>query len=90
MTRLGGAIFEEAERLRDFLAERGFRPYRDFEIVTVTLSDGALEIDPFGQLERLRPTLEAFANARGFWLLPFDPYAGTLSLVREGAFPFAE
>jgi hypothetical protein len=84
MTTLSGRIFEDAEELREYLADRGLRPYEDFEILTATISDGALEVDPCGNLEELRPHLEAFANRLGYWVFPFDPETGTVSLVRMG------
>ncbi len=84
MTATNGAIFEDAERLSQHLADQGFRPYEDFELLTVTLSDGALEVDPYGQLEKLQPHLESFGNALGFRVFPFDPESGTISLRRGG------
>ncbi len=84
MTATNGAIFEDAERLSQHLANQGFRPYEDFELLTVTLSDGALEVDPYGQLEKLQPHLESFGNALGFRVFPFDPESGTISLRRGG------
>ena len=83
MTALSGAIFEDAERLSEHLEGEGFRPYEDFEILTVTLSDGALEVDPCGRLEELRPYLESFGEERGYVLFPFDPETGTISLHRR-------
>ncbi len=80
MTALSGAIFEDAERLSQHLADQGFRPYEDFELLTVTLSDGALEVDPYDQLEKLRPHLESFGNALGYRVFPFDSESGTISL----------
>ena len=84
MTSTSGAIFEDAERLSQHLADQGFRPYEDFELLTVTLSDGALEVDPYGQLEKLQPHLESFGNALGYRVFPFDPESGTISLRRGG------
>ena len=80
MTALSGAIFEDAERLSHHLADEGFHPYEDFELLTVTLSDGALEVDPYDQLDKLRPHLESFANALGYRVFPFDSEKGTISL----------
>ncbi len=82
MAALSGAIFEDADRLQEHLLAAGLRPYEDFEILTVTISDGALEIDPCGRLETLIPHLERFAIERGYWCFPFDKVTGTLSLVR--------
>lgn len=84
MTALSGAIFEDAERLSQHLAEHGFRLYADFELLTVTLSDGALEVDPYDQLEKLRPHLESFGTALGYRVFPFDSDSGTISLRRCG------
>ena len=84
MTATNGAIFEDAERLSQHLTDQGFRPYEDFELLTVTLSDGALEIDPYGQLEKLQPHLESFGNALGYRVFPFDVESGTISLRRCG------
>ena len=82
MQQLSGSLFEDAERLRAHLSDRGFRPYEDFEIITVTLGDGSLEIDPCGRLDELRPHLESFAAALGYWVFPRDIETGTVSLVR--------
>lgn len=84
MAALSGAIFEDAERLSHHLADQGFLPYEDFELLTVTLSDGALEVDPYDQLEKLRPHLESFGNALGYRVFPFDSERGTISLRRCG------
>ena len=46
----------------------------------MTLSDGALEVDPYDQLEKLRLHLESFGNALGYRVLPFDSESGTISL----------
>ncbi len=91
MAALIGTIFEDAERLSHHLADQGFHPYQDFELLTVTLSDGALEIDPRDQLEKLRPHLESFGDALGYRVFPFDSERGTVSLRRcGGAIPFDE
>lgn len=85
MIRFCSSIFEDAESLLEHLAAQGFRPYVDFEILAATISDGVVEVDPHGELEKLRPHLETFARAQGFWMLPFDPESGTISLQREDA-----
>jgi hypothetical protein len=84
MHSLDAEIFQDAERLEDALAESNFVPYIDFEIITVTLSDGALELDPKGNLKLLMPALEAFAEDNGYRVRPFDPDMGTISLTRSG------
>jgi len=76
-------VFEDAEKLQDWLARHEQRPYVDFEILTVTLSDGALELDPMGNAETLRPLLEDFARDNGYSVNPFDPETGTISLLRS-------
>ncbi|HLU47358.1 MAG TPA: hypothetical protein VK116_04715 [Planctomycetota bacterium] len=82
MTRLDGTIFGDAEKLQEHLAAQGLRPYDDFEILTATIADGALEIDPCGRLEILGPHLDSFAATFGYWVFPFDPVNGTVSLIR--------
>lgn len=74
--------FEDADRLQDLLADCDFLPYIDFEIITVTLSDGALEVDPKGNLPALLPHLRDFAGRRGYRVCPLDPDTGTVSLLR--------
>ena len=73
---------QDAENLQDWLARHELRPYVDFEILAVTMSDGALELDPMGNAETLRPLLEGFAQDHGYNVNPFDPEAGTISLMR--------
>lgn len=90
MTTLDGTIFDDAERLKEHLADRGLRAYEDFEVLTATISDGGLEVDPCGRREALLPHLESFGAAFGYWVFPFDPIAGTISLVRMSAFDFDE
>ena len=76
-------VFEDADRLKDWLSSREQTPYIDFEILTVTLSDGALEVDPMGNADRLEPLLRQFAQMHGYVVNPFDPESGTISLLRE-------
>ena len=82
MSSLDAAVFEDANRLQEWLASHQRKPYVDFEILTVTLSDGALEVDPKGDLESLRPLLEAFGQAHGYDVAPFDVETGTVSLKK--------
>ena len=53
MSSLDAAVFEDAGRLQEWLVSHQRTPYVDFEILTVTLSDGALEVDPMGDLKSL-------------------------------------
>ena len=76
-------VFEDADRLQSWLSKREQTPYIDFEILTVTLSDGALEVDPMGNTERLVPLLQQFAELHGYVVNPFDPESGTISLLRD-------
>ena len=82
MTNLDATIFEDAARLEQWLADCDFVPYIDFELITVTMSDGALEIDPKGNVKRLSPYLEKFAGQNGYTVEPLDPERGTVSLLR--------
>ena len=75
------AIFEHADRLQDWLHDRKKTPYVDFEILTATLTDGILEVDPMGNADGLMPLLEEFADANGYLVGPFDPGTGTISLL---------
>jgi hypothetical protein len=77
------AVLEDRDRLEHWLAAQGFTPYVDFEILTVMLEGGAVEIDPMGRLDVLLPALEAFAARHGFLVAPFDPETGTVSIVRH-------
>ena len=83
MTHTDPNVFEDAGRLQDWLATHERTPYVDFEILTVTLGDGAVEVDPKGQVEDLIPLLEGFARLNGYDVGPFDPDSGTISLFRE-------
>ena len=83
MSSLDAAVFEDADRLQEWLVSHQRIPYVDFEILTVTLSDGALEVDPKGDLASLRPLLEEFAAAHGYRVAPFDVETGTVSLKKE-------
>ncbi len=85
MSSLDAAVFEDAVRLQEWLTRHERVPYIDFEILTVTLSDGALEVDPKGDLESLAPLLKSFASAYGYSVAPFDVDTGTVSLRRIGA-----
>ncbi len=84
MTGLDAVIFEDAEALQEWLANNGFAPYVDFEILTVTLSDGGLEIDPMGGLKILLPFLREFAAHHGYEVQPLDPETGSISLLKQG------
>ncbi len=77
------AVLQDAERLQNWLARNEQTPYIHFELLTVTLSDGALEVDPMGNMEALLPLLEEFARANGYEVNPFDPDSGTISLLRN-------
>ena len=83
MSSLDAAVFEDADRLQEWLVSHHRRPYIDFEILTVTLSDGALEVDPKGNLKSLMPLLEEFGEAHGYAVAPFDVETGTISLKKE-------
>ena len=73
MIGLDAAMFEDAEALQEWLANNGFAPYVDFEILTVTLSDGGLEVDPMGDLKTLLPFLREFAARHGYEVQPLVP-----------------
>jgi len=85
MYGLDSAVFEDAERLEAWLADRGLRPYVDFEILGISPSDAALEVDPKGAVERIASFLEVFARRSGYTVAPFDPEHGTISLSRDRA-----
>ena len=82
MSSLDAAVFEDADRLQEWLVSHQRTPYVDFEILTVTLSDGALEVDPKGDLKSLMPLLESFGQAHGYDVAPFDAETGTVSLKK--------
>lgn len=82
MNSLDATVFEDAESLKEWLAENGLVPYADFELLTVTLSDGALEIDPMGNQARLLTYLRRFALLWGYRVQPFDPETGSISLLK--------
>ena len=82
-TRFHTVLFEDVPRLGDYLAGRGLVPYQDFEVLTTSLSCGTIEIDPFGQPERLLPHLDAFADANGYIVLPHGEFAGALELLLD-------
>ena len=82
MSSLDAAVFEDAGRLQEWLVSHQRTPYVDFEILTVTLSDGALEVDPMGDLKSLMPLLERFGQAHGYDVAPFDVETGTVSLKK--------
>ena len=82
----GAAVFEDAESLGEWLADSGLVPFIDFEILTVTLDDAAIEIDPIGEPDRLLPLLRTFAEAEGFALFPFEEDVGTLTIGKIPAF----
>lgn len=83
MSTFDAAILEDADRLQDWLVSQGRTPYIDFEILTVTLSDGALEVDPKGDLQSLMPLLQTFAAAYGYEVAPFDVETGSVSILRS-------
>lgn len=83
MSSFDAAILEDADWLQDWLVSQGRTPYIDFEILTVTFSDGALEVDPKGDLETLLPLLRTFAAAYGYEVAPFDVETGSVSLFRS-------
>ena len=82
MSSLDAAVFEDAGRLQEWLVSHQRTPYVDFEILTVTLSDGALEVDPKGDVQSLMPLLRSFGKAYGYDVAPFDVESGTVSLKK--------
>ena len=79
------AVLADAERLQEWLVGHEQRPYVDFEILTVTLSDQALEVDPMGNAQALVPLLERFAARHRYDVGPLNPETGTISLLRNTA-----
>ena len=80
------AVFEDAESLGEWLADSGLVSFVEFEILTVTLDDAAIEIDPIGEPERLLPVRREFAEAEGFAVFPFDEDVGTLTIGKIPVF----
>jgi hypothetical protein len=81
------AVLEDRDRLEAWLAEHGFVPYVDFEILTVLLGQdsgggGGVEVDLKGNAEKILPALEDFAAQNGFLVEPTDPDTGAISLRR--------
>lgn len=82
-TRFHTVLFEDISRLVDHLAERGLVPYEDFEVLTASLSAGSIEIDPFGEPDRLLPHLDSFADVNGYVVLPRDEHTGAVELLLD-------
>ena len=83
LSQKDAAVLEDRERLEAWLNARGLVPYIDFEILTVSLEEASVELDPMGNTDRLLPHLDAFAAAEGFDVLPFDPETGSVTLLRK-------
>lgn len=83
MNGLDAIAFEDAERLEEWLSANELTPYVDFEILTVTLSDAAVEVDPKGNPGRIARLLEDFGARYGYDVLPVDPDTGIVSLRKH-------
>ena len=86
MTTPEATVFEDADRLSVWLAKHYLVPFVDFEILTVTLDNAAIEIDPKGDLERLLIALRRFADEEDFAVFPFDEDTGTLTIGKIPTF----
>ena len=85
-TSSNSSVLWDADQLTEWLQAQGFVPYADFEFLAVTLSDGAIEIDPMGQFARLLPALESFSARFGYEVLPSDPETGNVCLIQSGRY----